>query len=214
MTRAFYDTVADDYADLIPDLRFERPLERGLLDEFVAALPESGSGEPVLDAGCGTGRMLAHLAAQGVVRLTGVDLSSAMLGHARARHPRTPLAVADLAALPYATGSVRGVLCWYAIIHSTRTEVAAIAAELARVLVPDGVVLLGFQAGRGERVVDGGAYRQEASLHGVLHEPLDVASLLAERGFQTLATARRTAAPDERHDHGFVLARRSREPQA
>jgi SAM-dependent methyltransferase len=168
----------------------------------------------VLDAGCGTGRMLAHLAGRGVVRLAGVDLSPAMLAHARDLRPGTPLAVADLAALPYPTASLRGVLCWYAIIHSTRTEVAAIVAELARVLVPDGVVLLGFQAGRGERLVDGAAYRQDASLHGVLHEPADVASLLADTGLRTLATARRSAAAGERHDHGFVLARRSRESQA
>ncbi|XBB70412.1 methyltransferase domain-containing protein [Nocardioides sp. WV_118_6] len=209
-TQAFYDTVADDYADLIPDLRYERPLERGLLDELVAALP--GSTAPVLDAGCGTGRMLTHLAARGVVPLAGVDLSPAMLAHARLRHPGTPLAVADLGALPLAPASVRGVLCWYAVIHSTPAEVATIVDELARVLVPDGPVLLGFQAGRGERVVDGRAYRQDATLHGVLHEPEDVAGLLGERGFSVLATARRTADGGERHDQGFVLARRRGEP--
>lgn len=205
-TRAFYDTVADDYAELIPDLRHERPLERGLLHELVAALPEGPA--PVLDAGCGTGRMLTHLAGQGVGPLAGVDLSPGMLAHARRRHPGAALAAADLAALPHATASVRGVLCWYAIIHSTPAEVATIADELARVLVPDGVVLLGFQSGSGERVVDGTAYRQDTTLHGVLHEPAEIAGLLGGRGFAVLATARRTATAGERHDHGFVLARR------
>lgn len=152
--------------------------------------------------------MLAHLAAQGVVPLAGVDLSPGMLAHARRRNPGTPLAAADLSALPHAAASLRGVLCWYAIIHSTPAELAAIADELARVLLPGGPVLLGFQSGRGERVVDGTAYRQDTTLHGVLHEPEDVATLLRERGFALLATARRTAAAGERHDHGFVLARR------
>ncbi|WP_255319114.1 class I SAM-dependent DNA methyltransferase [Pimelobacter simplex] len=177
-----------------------------MLDELVAALPAHPA--PVLDAGCGTGRMLTHLAERGVAPLTGVDLSPGMLAHARRGHPGTPLAAADLRALPHATASLRGVLCWYAIIHSTPAEVATIAGELARVLVTDGVLLLGFQAGRGERVVDGTAYRQQTTLHGVLHEPDEVAGLLAERGFAVLATARRAAVGGERHDHGFVLARR------
>jgi SAM-dependent methyltransferase len=41
-------------------------------------------GDPVLELGCGTGRVLAHLADHGL-RLTGVDNSSAMLQRARSR---------------------------------------------------------------------------------------------------------------------------------
>ncbi len=72
-TRAFYDTVADSYAALLPDTSYEAPLDLGVLDHFLDLLPESDA--PVLDAGCGAGRMLGHLAARGVAPVDGVDLS-------------------------------------------------------------------------------------------------------------------------------------------
>lgn len=107
-TRAFYDTVADSYARILPDTRAEAPLDLGVIDHFIASLPASGS--PVLDAGCGTGRMLGHLAARGVANRVGVDLSPGMIAHARAAHPDTPLEVGDLRSLPFAGASLRGVL--------------------------------------------------------------------------------------------------------
>ncbi|MGX1932395.1 class I SAM-dependent DNA methyltransferase [Microbacterium resistens] len=205
-TRAFYDTVAEEYASLLPDLRYERPLEQAMLTEFVDALPDDDA--PVLDAGCGTGRMLTHLSAQGVTPLRGLDLSPEMVAHARASHPDLPVEVADLAALPLDPQTARGVLCWYAIIHSTRDEVGAILDEFGRVLRPGGALLLGFQAGAGERVVDGRAYGHPLTLHGVLHEPTEIARMLAQRGFTVIVTAHRAAHGEERHAQGFVLARR------
>ena len=64
----FYD---DDYRHYQADL------------ELVLALAEE-CGDPVLELGCGTGRVLAPLAAHGC-QVTGVDISPALLAVARAR---------------------------------------------------------------------------------------------------------------------------------
>jgi SAM-dependent methyltransferase len=67
-TRRFYDTVADSYAALLPDTSFESPLDLAVLAEFerrVAAGAASGTADAatprVLDAGCGTGRVVSRL---------------------------------------------------------------------------------------------------------------------------------------------------------
>jgi SAM-dependent methyltransferase len=209
-TRHLYATVAATYAEVLPDTRYEAPLDLGMVDHFVAALPDSRL--PVLDAGCGTGRMLDYLSARGIRNLVGCDLSPEMLSFARARHPGVPLEVADLQHLPYTDASIRAVLCWYAIIHSTKSEVAVILREAGRVLLPGGTILLGFQAGTGEREVER-AYGHDVTLHGVLHETSEIADLLDDAGFDVTATARRAPGGMERHGQGFVLARRRAAPQ-
>lgn len=203
-TRHLYATVAATYAELLPDTRYELPLELGLVDHFIGQLPDSPL--PVLDAGCGTGRMLTYLEARGVGNLAGIDLSPEMLTFARGSHPHIPLQPADLRSLPFADASVRAILCWYAIIHSSRRHVATIAREAARVLAPGGIVLFGFQAGVGEREVER-AYGHDVTLHGFLHEPEKIAHLLRAEGLDVTAVVDRAPVGVERNRQGFVMAR-------
>ncbi len=126
-TRRFYDTVAAAYAAALPDTRAEAPLDLGMIAQFVADVPD-GDGL-IVDAGCGTGRLLAHLATLGASPLAGVDLSPAMVTRARDAQPDIPVEVAELTALPFPDATVRGILCWYAIIHSDADEVTAIGRE-------------------------------------------------------------------------------------
>ena len=85
-TRAGYDVVAASYAEIIPDTRYEAPVDLAMVRHFVDALPDRPAA--VLDAGCGTGRMITLLAEfDGALEITGSDLSSGMLAQARSRHP-------------------------------------------------------------------------------------------------------------------------------
>ncbi|WP_375342160.1 class I SAM-dependent DNA methyltransferase [Curtobacterium sp. MCBD17_028] len=66
-----------------------------MVDHFAHMLPRAAT---VLDAGCGTGRMLRHLQDRdGTMRLTGVDISSGMLAHAARRGIAVDLRQSDLA---------------------------------------------------------------------------------------------------------------------
>lgn len=205
-TRLLYATVAATYREVLPDTRYEAPLELGLLDQFIRELPESDL--PVLDAGCGTGRMIQYLSARGVSKVVGVDLSPEMVAFARASNPTVSIETADLRALPQADASIGAILCWYAIIHSTHSEVVSIMREARRVLSPGGTVLFGFQAGTGEREVER-AYGHDITLHGVLHEPSQIAQLLSAAGFDIMAIVDRAPVAKERNRQGFVMARRS-----
>lgn len=203
--RDFYDAVATTYAEKLPDTRAETPFDLGILDHFLSEMPTSTN--PVLDAGCGSGRMIRYLASRGVENVVGVDLSENMITQARLSNPGTPLEVADIRALPFAAASMRSILCWYAIIHSSTDEVREIIAEFSRVLEPSGLALFAFQTGSGERLIERG-YGHDVSIRGVLHRTDSVAALLVDTGFVIVATADRRPTSRERSSQGFVLARK------
>jgi len=202
--RQLYDTVADSYARLLPDASFEAEEDLAMIARFAAVLPSDAR---VLDAGCGTGRM------QPVLRTllpghhaTGVDLSEEMLRHARIAHPDARFDCAPLAALPYGDGSFDGVLAWYSIIHTAPTDLDAVVTEFRRVLTDDGVALLGFQHGSGERRRSE-AYGHAVELRAHLHTVDGVTTTLERTGFTALEGVIREARLGDAQDQGFVLVR-------
>jgi len=105
----------------------EQPVVRAM----VAELP----GEPVLDAGCGTGRHFVWLAELGR-QVVGVDQSPEMLALAREKQPDADLRLGDLSNLPVAAGSIAGAVSALAVEHVG--DLAAFYGELARAVVPGG----------------------------------------------------------------------------
>ncbi len=90
-----FDTFADSFDEVLEGLEYRAPL---LIAEAVrkAVLPE-GCFESVLDLGCGTGLCGKYLNEKGIcARLTGIDLSEAMLEKARERGIYNVLERADI----------------------------------------------------------------------------------------------------------------------
>lgn len=98
---------------------------------------------PVIDAGCGPGHWTDFLHQRGV-DVRGVDLVPEFIESARSRFPEVPFRVCSLRALDVADGSVKGVLAWYSLIHLAPAELPLVFSELARVLGPEGHLLIGF----------------------------------------------------------------------
>jgi predicted TPR repeat methyltransferase len=77
--RASYDAVADNYVSMGMGELGREPWLRAALDAFAEQVRDLG---PVLDVGCGPGFTSAYLHASRV-EISGVDLSSRMIEHAR-----------------------------------------------------------------------------------------------------------------------------------
>jgi len=106
---------------------------------LVAELGPSPEGLRLLDAGCGTGRRLAHT---GAARAIGIDLSPEMLAEGR-RNPAlagVELVEGDVRALPFADRSFDLVWCRLVIGHLALPDAAY--AELARVAAPGATVVV------------------------------------------------------------------------
>jgi ubiquinone/menaquinone biosynthesis C-methylase UbiE len=204
-TRAAYDTVAVDYASLLEGELRRSPLDRALLGHFAERVGLEGGG-PVVDVGCGPGRITGHLATLGL-DVSGVDLSPGMVAEARRRHTHLDFRVGSLAALDLADASVTGVVAWYSIIHTPPSLLPAVFAELHRVVRPNGLLLLAFQAG-GFTVRHEQAYGHEVSFETHRHDPGDVAAQLADAGFRVTVRTERAAQDHEKTPQAFLLARR------
>ena len=134
---AAYDARAEEYVDLLGSVDRMAPQDRVTITDWAHATPGL-----LLDAGCGPGHWTEVLAGCGPA--LGVDASAAFLASARVRFPGVPFVLGDLAALPLADDSVGGVLAWFSLIHTPPASLDVVVAELTRVLVPGGSLLLGF----------------------------------------------------------------------
>lgn len=182
-TRAFYDTIAEDYADHFRDPLAERPLERALLSAYAEQVGPNGT---VADLGCGPGDVTAHLAGLGL-SVFGLDLSDAMIAIARRRYPALRFEQGSMRELSSADGSLAGVVSWYSSIHTPVDELPDLFAEFHRVLAPGGRLLLAFQVGdvplRLER-----PFGHDVALDYERRHPEQMAELLSDAGFALRST--------------------------
>jgi SAM-dependent methyltransferase len=208
-TRASYDTVAVDYAEIVRTLLAENPLDRAMLAAF-AELVQAAGGGPVADLGCGPGRVTAHLDALGVTAF-GVDLSPGMVEVARQMYPGLRFGEGSMAALDLRDGELGGIVAWYSIIHSPPDLLPAVFAEFHRTLAPGGHLLLGFHAGD-ERIHSERAYGHAVSFDVYLLPPGRIAELLSQAGLVVTAQLVREPGPREKRPQACLLARKPGQP--
>jgi SAM-dependent methyltransferase len=209
-TRASYDAVAAGYAEWLEGELVAKPLDRGMLGGFAELVREAGLG-PVVDVGCGTGRVTAWLSGHGVAA-SGIDLSPGMIEQARRLHPGLRFEVGSMLALDLPDGALGGVLAWYSTIHVPDESLPGVFAEFRRVLAPGGLVLLGFQAGDETRHMTE-ALGHAVSLDFRRRQPDLLARMLEQAGLEVRARMRRE--PDDSGEftevtpQAFLLARKA-----
>ncbi|MFI6490565.1 class I SAM-dependent methyltransferase [Streptomyces sp. NPDC050564] len=204
-TRASYDTVAVDYAELIKNELGNKPLDRAMLAAFAEHV-RAGGGGPVADLGCGPGRVTVHLEGLGLDAF-GIDLSPEMVAVARRSHPRLRFEVGSMDALDIKDDSLAGALVWYSTVHTPPEELPVHFEEFRRVLTPGGHLLTAFKVGD-ERVHLDHAYGHDLDLDVYRRPPERVAELLRHAGLIEVARLVREADARENTPQAFILARK------
>ena len=168
LTRAAYDK---DAASFAMDWH-EEPAQVDL-HEIVAHFFIKGGISA--DIGCGSGREVAWLNANGFPA-NGFDASEGLLAQARSRYPNLSFAWAELPALRgIAVNSYDNVLCETVIMHLDRTRIAPSVRRMLDIVKPGGIFYLSW------RVTEDADQRDQ---HKRLYAAFDAAVVRAE-----LATA-------------------------
>jgi len=134
-------------------------------------------GGATVDIGCGSGREVAWLNANGFPA-TGFDASEGLLALARARNRHLHFAHAELPDLDGIAANTYGkVLCETVIMHLDGAQISASVLRMLDIVKPGGVFYLSW------RVTEGGDQRDK---HGRLYAAFDASLVLAELAETTL----------------------------
>ena len=118
----------------------------------------------VLDAGCGTGRVAIELQRRGV-EVVGVDIDRSMLATARANAPGIDWREHDLATLDLGRFFDVVVMAGNVLLFTQTGTQRAVVAGCARHIGPGGILITGFQLGRGYEL---GAYDDDCRGAGLV----------------------------------------------
>ena len=135
------------------------------------------AGGETCDIGCGSGREVAWLNANGYPA-RGFDASEGLLAEARARYPQFDFAQAELPDLPrIAANTYDNVLCETVIMHLERAQIARSVRRMLDIVQPRGIVYLSW------RVIRDADQRDK---HGRLYAAFDASLVLGELSATTM----------------------------
>lgn len=142
----FFNT--PDYLDIYKDMT--GPVRTQIELDFCKRVLKWKRNDSILDAPCGAGRHSLHIAFRGY-HVTGLDFSNYLLGVALAKSARLPEESPDprfvrglLQKLPFPSNCFNSIICMFSSFGYGETEEdnLAVMKEFARVLKPDGKVLI------------------------------------------------------------------------
>lgn len=198
---AAYDEVAELYTGMFRDAMVDQPVDRAMLALFAELVADGGQ---VADLGCGPGRITGHLDELGL-NVFGVDASAEMIRMARQVHPQLRFEQGPMEKLAADDATLAAIVAWYSIIHMPPEQLPAVCAEFARVVRPEGLLLLAFQAA--DEGLDEQPYDHKVA-PVMRWSPNRLAELLRPHGFAPIARTVREPVDDERCRHGYLLARK------
>ncbi|HTW44442.1 MAG TPA: methyltransferase domain-containing protein [Acidobacteriaceae bacterium] len=188
--RSNYDRLAASYAEHLFHELDNKLLDRALLDQFAEQTAAVG---PVCDMGCGPGHVARYLRDRSC-NVFGLDLSPRMLDEARRLNPGIPFREGDLFALDLAANSLAGITAFYAIVNIPAASLPQVFRELARVLAPNGLLLLAFHIGN-DTIPVTELWGQPVSMDFFLFEPSAIRPQLESAGLHIEQTIERDPYP-------------------
>lgn len=145
------DIVASGYDAVSYLYRSDDDLPDEYADWIAALVDRLPMGARILDLGCGCGVPVTRMLSEAGYSVTGVDVSDVQLQRARGNAPAAKFIQADMTSLELPSQSFDAIICLYAIIHVPLVRQPQFLADVARWLVPGGVLLMsaGWQAWTG-----------------------------------------------------------------
>jgi ubiquinone/menaquinone biosynthesis C-methylase UbiE len=153
---------------------------------------------------------VARYLQQAGVDVFGLDLSPGMLQQARRLNPKIPFHEGNMLALNLPDESLAGIAAFYAIVNLPRKSLPEIFREMARVLQPDGLLLLAHHIGE-ETLHRSEWWERPINMDFHFLDPQSVASDLEDAGLAVEEIIERDPyAPEVEHQsrRAYIFARK------
>ena len=202
--RASYDAVADNYVAMGMGQLGREPWLRAALSAFAEQVRGVG---PVLDAGCGPGDASAFLHGLGV-DVSGIDLSPAMVAHARRRFPDITFRAASVTDVDPTPESLGGVLGWWSWFNLPREVLPEVVATMARALRPGGHLLAATHCGEGSVARTRGYGDVPVRWTTHLYAPEDLTKMITRAGLEVVVEQRFPPSAPQPRPQVLIAARK------
>lgn len=134
-----YDRISGSYDSDLKNKGYKAPKDAAQI--LASSIPPNG--EPILDAGCGTGLVGLYLKNQGFTKITGVDISANCLGEAKKKGAYAcTLKHNLLEPFPFGDASFVGVTCIGVCSRFDDSQILTLVKEFARLTKEKGVILV------------------------------------------------------------------------
>lgn len=174
-----YNDIAESWSKTLAD-EFWAPEYK----KFKAYLPQG----KIVDLGCGDGRDSRWFSQNGY-EVTGIDISPAMIGLARAANPKATFLVKSFYDLNFPPESFEGFWCACSLIHVPRAKIGRVLRQIKQLLKKGAVGFVAVKEGQGERM----AHWQKSGKkrYFVYYSQEEFSRLLNEAGFEILEMQKR-----------------------
>jgi SAM-dependent methyltransferase len=143
------------------------------------------------DIGCGSGREVAWLNANGFPA-KGFDASEGLLAEARTRYPQFEFIHAELPDLNgIAVSTYDNVLCETVIMHLDRAQIAPSVRRMLEIVKPGGIVYLSWRVTEGENQRDKHARLYAAFEPSLVRSELTAATTLLDEDVVSASSGKR-----------------------
>ena len=189
----YWNLVAPRYLELYRDELSGKPYDQETLKKFAATL---GPNALVCDAGCGPCGHINRVLADAGAKVVGIDISPKCVDLARQEQPSLQFEVMDMGAMDFDNDSFDGLIAYYSLHYQAKSKLGNVVKEFARVLRPNGRLLIAAKAGEQEGwIADPLGSGEQVFWSEFTCEELQ--SLVVQNGFQIEHCAVREPLPSE-----------------
>ena len=146
-TRCAYNLAAQRYHELFHDEINQKEYDRNLLDRFANGFNQNSL---ILDAGCGPSGHIGRYVFEKGIPVIGIDISDRCVELARENNPFMRFDLCDMGELPFDDATFDGIIAYYSIIDTPKSQAGRFFREFHRVLKPSGRLLIAVKAGTTE----------------------------------------------------------------
>jgi SAM-dependent methyltransferase len=143
------------------------------------------------------------------VQVFGLDLSPGMVEQARKLNPAIPFQQGDMLKLDIPSDSLAGIAAFYAIVNLPKGLLPTAFKEMARVLAPDGRLLLAFHIGD-EAMRPEELWGHKLTMDFIFFKPAEIRGMLEAAGLTIEEVIEREPYPEVEYPsrRAYIFARK------